>query len=403
MRDDGGGRRPGVGARRHPRRRVREEHRVVQRVGAAAVPVVLHLRRQGSVCSWCCGSSRAASPADTHVTQCCARWHVAVASWCPRWSRRHAPRSARGWWRGSVHGARRRSRTRLAEELGLLGAVDAPALLAFRNVDIAYGHVQVVFDLGSTSAARKRWRSSAPTVRVRRCCGQRPACSRPPEDASGSTARTSPGSGTPGCRARLVHVPGGRSVFPSLTVAENLRMGAWLHRRDETFVRDATERARCSPASGHARSRRDGPADSSRCCGRDGTARRAQGAAHRRARSGSPLVVDQILRARAAPRRGRDHRARGAVGDHRAPHGGPRAVPRPGTRRLSRPHGTALRPPGSPAIGLHRAGDRGDGPRLCGSGGAGICPLEPDGRLERTVLRAEEVHRRFAASPPSTA
>ena len=30
----------------------------------------------------------------------------------------------------------------------------------------------------------------------------------------------------------LVHVPGGRSVFPSLTVAENLRMGAWLRRRD---------------------------------------------------------------------------------------------------------------------------------------------------------------------------
>ncbi len=38
----------------------------------------------------------------------------------------------------------------------------------------------------------------------------------------------------------ITQVPGGRGVFPSLTVAENLRMGAWLHRRDHAYVRSAT-------------------------------------------------------------------------------------------------------------------------------------------------------------------
>ncbi|MBA2325590.1 MAG: MFS transporter [Actinobacteria bacterium] len=37
-------------------------------------------------------------------------------------------------------------------------------------------------------------------------------------------------------------VPGGQGVFPSLTVAENLRLAGWLHRRDHKEVRESTER-----------------------------------------------------------------------------------------------------------------------------------------------------------------
>ncbi len=37
-------------------------------------------------------------------------------------------------------------------------------------------------------------------------------------------------------RAGIVMVPGGRGVFPSLTVAENLRLGAWLVRRDRELA-----------------------------------------------------------------------------------------------------------------------------------------------------------------------
>jgi branched-chain amino acid transport system ATP-binding protein len=40
----------------------------------------------------------------------------------------------------------------------------------------------------------------------------------------------------------IIMVNGGRGVFPTLTVAENLRIAAWLFREDEDYVRDATER-----------------------------------------------------------------------------------------------------------------------------------------------------------------
>ena len=41
-------------------------------------------------------------------------------------------------------------------------------------------------------------------------------------------------------QAGLVMVPGGRGVFPSLTVTENLRLGGWLRRHDQAGLDDAT-------------------------------------------------------------------------------------------------------------------------------------------------------------------
>src|SRR5204863_5297149 len=38
----------------------------------------------------------------------------------------------------------------------------------------------------------------------------------------------------------IVQVPGGRGVFPSLTVAENLRIAGWMYRRDAAYLREAT-------------------------------------------------------------------------------------------------------------------------------------------------------------------
>jgi ABC-type branched-subunit amino acid transport system ATPase component/predicted MFS family arabinose efflux permease len=40
----------------------------------------------------------------------------------------------------------------------------------------------------------------------------------------------------------VTQVPGGQGVFPSLTVAENLRLAGWLQRRDQDEVKAATER-----------------------------------------------------------------------------------------------------------------------------------------------------------------
>ena len=39
----------------------------------------------------------------------------------------------------------------------------------------------------------------------------------------------------------VVQMPGGQGVFPTLTVAEHLRLASWLHRKDKARVADATE------------------------------------------------------------------------------------------------------------------------------------------------------------------
>jgi ABC-type branched-subunit amino acid transport system ATPase component/ABC-type branched-subunit amino acid transport system permease subunit len=52
-------------------------------------------------------------------------------------------------------------------------------------------------------------------------------------------------------RLGLVTVPGGRGVFPSLTVAENLRLGGWLRRRDPGLARATDEVLDLFPALSH--------------------------------------------------------------------------------------------------------------------------------------------------------
>jgi len=41
----------------------------------------------------------------------------------------------------------------------------------------------------------------------------------------------------------VIQVPGGRGVFPSLSVAENLKVALWMNRRDRDYCKDATEQA----------------------------------------------------------------------------------------------------------------------------------------------------------------
>jgi ABC-type branched-subunit amino acid transport system ATPase component/MFS family permease len=42
-------------------------------------------------------------------------------------------------------------------------------------------------------------------------------------------------------KAGIIQVPGGKAVFPTLTVAEHLRAGGWLYRRDPKYLEEATE------------------------------------------------------------------------------------------------------------------------------------------------------------------
>jgi len=41
----------------------------------------------------------------------------------------------------------------------------------------------------------------------------------------------------------VAHMPGGRGIFPDLTIGENLRMATWSHRRDKQRSKEALERA----------------------------------------------------------------------------------------------------------------------------------------------------------------
>jgi branched-chain amino acid transport system ATP-binding protein len=43
-------------------------------------------------------------------------------------------------------------------------------------------------------------------------------------------------------RLGIVQMPGGRGVFPTLSVAENLRVAGWLFRKEPEYVKEATER-----------------------------------------------------------------------------------------------------------------------------------------------------------------
>ncbi len=43
-------------------------------------------------------------------------------------------------------------------------------------------------------------------------------------------------------RLGIMHVPGGRGIFPTLSVADNLRVAGWMYRKDKSYIDDAMKR-----------------------------------------------------------------------------------------------------------------------------------------------------------------
>ncbi|MGH9015156.1 MAG: ATP-binding protein, partial [Acidimicrobiia bacterium] len=117
-------------------------------------------------------------------------------------------------------------------------------LLLVRDLDVAYDGVQVLFGvdfevdegeivalLGTNGAGKSTLlRAVSGLVRARGGAvifDGRDMTHTPPDEIAGRG---------------VTQVPGGQGVFPSLTVAENLRLAGWLQRRDTKEVRAATER-----------------------------------------------------------------------------------------------------------------------------------------------------------------
>ncbi|HWW53950.1 MAG TPA: ATP-binding cassette domain-containing protein, partial [Acidimicrobiales bacterium] len=117
-------------------------------------------------------------------------------------------------------------------------------LVALTGVDAAYGQVQVLFGvhlnvddgeivglLGTNGAGK----STVLRVVSGLLAAKRGQVLFDGKDISGLSA-------VERVKAGIVLVPSGRGVFPSLTVTENLRLGAWLARKDPAFVESTTER-----------------------------------------------------------------------------------------------------------------------------------------------------------------
>jgi ABC-type branched-subunit amino acid transport system ATPase component/ABC-type branched-subunit amino acid transport system permease subunit len=117
-----------------------------------------------------------------------------------------------------------------------------PRLLGIEGVDVAYGQVQVLFDVsldvreGEIIALLGTNGAGKSTV-LRAASGLvEPSRGRIVLDGVDITGMAPHKIAALG----MIQVPGGRGIFPSLTVAENLRAAGWMYRKDKAYVAQAT-------------------------------------------------------------------------------------------------------------------------------------------------------------------
>ncbi|HVF33071.1 MAG TPA: MFS transporter [Acidimicrobiales bacterium] len=117
-------------------------------------------------------------------------------------------------------------------------------LLVIRGLDVAYDQVQVLFGVDldvqegeilallGTNGAGKSTLLKAISGVVDPIGG---AIYFEQRDITHADANTTAGLG-------LVQIPGGRGIFPGLSVADNLRSAGWMYRRDPAYRKEAVER-----------------------------------------------------------------------------------------------------------------------------------------------------------------
>ena len=258
-----------------------------------------------------------------------------------------APARPRGT-RARRHRSRRRPRR---ERRGATRhARDAPRrVLAVRGLDVEYDGVQVLVRR-RPRRRRGRDRRAARHQRLREVDAARARSSglvRPPprhgHDRRARHDRTPRRNASP--RMGVGHAPGGEGVFPSLTVAENLRLARWLVPRPAASApRRRATRSSASPRS-RERDRRARPATSraasSRCSRSRWRWSRARGCCSSTSSpSGSrpPSPSSVVTRCWSSCARGHDDRRRRAVGRPRARARRPRRTSSSTARSASRAH-----------------------------------------------------------------
>ena len=118
-----------------------------------------------------------------------------------------------------------------------------PKLLLIRNLDVAYDQVQVLFGVDfelypGEIVALLGTNGAGKSTLLRAICGQvDPSSGAIYFDALDITHADPVGT----FKLGIVQMPGGRSVFPTLTVEEHLKLAAWTMRDDPEHVQVATE------------------------------------------------------------------------------------------------------------------------------------------------------------------
>jgi ABC-type branched-subunit amino acid transport system ATPase component/ABC-type branched-subunit amino acid transport system permease subunit len=123
---------------------------------------------------------------------------------------------------------------------------DAPSgVLSCRNIEASYGPNQVLFGVNldvhdGEIVALLGTNGAGKSSVLKAICGLLPA-ERGTVTLENSTITN---HATEDIAARgIAMMPGGRGIFPTLSVAENLRLSCWMIRADEAAVRDAHRRA----------------------------------------------------------------------------------------------------------------------------------------------------------------
>ena len=117
-------------------------------------------------------------------------------------------------------------------------------LLLVKDLDVAYGSVQVLFGVNfeieqGEVVALLGTNGAGKSTLLRAISGLQPASAGAVifdgEDITFASPQLVASQG-------VIQVPGGKGVFPGLTVAENLRIAGWLYQKDAQYVDDAIAR-----------------------------------------------------------------------------------------------------------------------------------------------------------------